>query len=359
MTADAVGGVWSYALTLAAASTAVDVMLAVLGPAPSPAQRAAAADLPNLRLVEGGFRLEWMEAPWADVARAEAWLLDLAARHRPDIVHVNGYAHAAAAWEAPVVIVAHSCVASWWQAVHGEPAPAAWDEFRRRVMAGLRAADAVVAPTRAMLTALEAHYGWRGDGRVIANGCDVGRFAPASKEPFVMAAGRLWDEAKNLATLDRAAASLPWPVYVAGNCRHPERGLVVPRRARALGQLPANSLAAWMERAAIYASPARYEPFGLSILEAASAGCALVLGDIPSLRELWEGAALFAPPTDADAFAGAIAALIADPPRRAALSARARRRARDFPAARMARSYAALYDELLCRAAAPALTTVR
>ncbi len=31
--------------------------------------------------------------------------------------------------------------------------------------------------------------------------------------------------------------------------------------------------------------PARYEPFGLSVLEAALSGCALVLGDIPSLRE--------------------------------------------------------------------------
>ena len=34
--------------------------------------------------------------------------------------------------------------------------------------------------------------------------------------------------------------------------------------------------------------PARYEPFGLSILEAALSGCALVLGDLPSLRELWD-----------------------------------------------------------------------
>ncbi len=40
-----------------------------------------------------------------------------------------------------------------------------------------------------------------------------------------------------------------------------------------------------------------YEPFGLSVLEAALSGCALVLGDIPSLRENWDGAADFAEPT--------------------------------------------------------------
>ena len=39
----------------------------------------------------------------------------------------------------------------------------------------------------------------------------------------------------------------------------------------------------WFARAGIYALPAVYEPFGLSVLEAALSGCALVLGDIPSL----------------------------------------------------------------------------
>jgi glycosyltransferase involved in cell wall biosynthesis len=249
-------------------------------------------------------------------------------------------------------------VLSWWQAVHDEPAPAEWDEYRRRVTAGLHAADAVAAPTQAMLAALRAHYGLRHGGRVIANGCDAARFAPATKEPFVLAAGRLWDKAKNLATLDRAAVRLPWPVYVAGDGRHPDGGVAVPRHAHALGALPAADLATWMARAAIYALPARYEPFGLSVLEAANAGCALVLGDVPSLRELWDGAALFVAPTDAEALAGAIGALIADPKRRHALSLHARRRAQHFSAARMARCYAALYEELTCRAAMPPLATV-
>ncbi|MEB3829625.1 glycosyltransferase [Phormidium sp. CCY1219] len=55
-------------------------------------------------------------------------------------------------------------------------------------------------------------------------------------------------------------------------------------------------LSHWYARAAIYAFPARYEPFGLSVLEAALSGCALVLGDIPRLREMWGDAAVFANP---------------------------------------------------------------
>ena len=51
----------------------------------------------------------------------------------------------------------------------------------------------------------------------------------------------------------------------------------------------------WLRRATIFALPARYEPFGLSALEAGLAGCALVLGDIP-MREVWHDAAMFVPP---------------------------------------------------------------
>jgi glycosyltransferase involved in cell wall biosynthesis len=105
-------------------------------------------------------------------------------------------------------------------------------------------------------------------------------------------------------------------------------------------------MAEWYARASIYALPARYEPFGLSILEAASAGCALVLGDIATLRENWDGAADFVAPDDGDALAGAIQRLIDDPLRRDRQARLARRRARRFPADRMAAAYLTLYREL-------------
>ena len=96
-------------------------------------------------------------------------------------------------------------------------------------------------------------------------------------------------------------------MLVAGDGRHPEGGGAGElENLRHLGRLAPADLASWLGRAAIYALPARYEPFGLSILEAALAGCALVLGDIDSLRELWDGCALFVPPEDDDALAEAL-----------------------------------------------------
>jgi glycosyltransferase involved in cell wall biosynthesis len=354
MTADAVGGVWSYALRLAAglAPHGVRTTLAVLGPSPDAAQRQAALAVPGLTLLHRPFRLEWMDDPWADVERSGEWLAEVEESLSPDVVHLNGYALAARRWRAPVVVVAHSCVLSWWEAVRGEPAPAAWDGYRRAVAAGVHAADVVVAPTRAMLAALERHYGAPRAAAVIANAADAREFAPRAKEPFVLTAGRLWDEAKNVAALDAAAAALPWPVYVAGGTRSPDGGERTLAAARPLGVLNGTALAEWMGRAAVYALPARYEPFGLSALEAALAGCALVLGDIPSLRELWDGAARFVAPGDTDALAAALRRLAADADARDALAARARKRALTLTPERMARGYLAQYERALAGTAA-------
>ena len=68
---------------------------------------------------------------------------------------------------------------------------------------------------------------------------------------------------------------------------HPQGGVAALPLLEALGKLPAAEMKLWFAHAAIYCLPARYEPFGLSVLEAGLSGCALVLGDIPSLREIW------------------------------------------------------------------------
>src|SRR5690349_7829904 len=96
MTADAVGGVWTYALELTAALATydVEVVLATMGPKPDTAKVLAAQAIGNLRLVRSRYRLEWMTDPWDDVRRAGEWLQQLAAREAVSIVHLNGYAHA-------------------------------------------------------------------------------------------------------------------------------------------------------------------------------------------------------------------------------------------------------------------------
>lgn len=351
MTADTVGGVWTYALELARGlgERGVEVALATMGAPINDLQREKAERTPGLRVFESHLKLEWMEEPWRDVEKAGEWLLNLESRICPDLVHLNNFAHGALPWSAPTLMVGHSCVLSWWDAVKREPAPEVWNRYRDEVTAGIAAADLVVAPSVAMLAALADHYGPLRNGRVIPNGRDARLFRPTTKEEVIFSAGRLWDEAKNLDALERAAPHLPWPVFVAGDSHHPDGGEIRPHHTRLLGRLSQRALAAWLGRSSIYALPARYEPFGLSVLEAALAGCALVLGDIPSLREIWRNRAVFVAPDDPEALERALQSLIAEPDRRQSLAAGAHKRALEYTPERMVESYLEAYGQLLAR----------
>ena len=354
MTADAVGGVWTYAMDLATGLGArgVHVTVAVMGPPMRDAQRAEAARR-GIDVIEEPYRLEWMEDPWTDVDRAGPWLMTAAERIGADLVHLNGFCHAALPWKPPTVVVAHSCVRTWWRGVHGDAPPEGWDTYSRRVAEGLRRATAVVAPTRALLDEVQGEYGVMVPCQVIPNGCGAADEQSAGeKEAVVFSAGRLWDEAKNFAAISAAAAHVSWPIYLAGDAEGPTGRFVPSGGVRCLGRLDPASMAEWYGRASIYALPARYEPFGLSVVEAASAGCALVLGDIRTLRENWSGAAVFVPPDNRRALGAAIEMLIHDRPRREELGRLARRRAASFSVSRMCDGYLALYRALTVAAAA-------
>jgi glycosyltransferase involved in cell wall biosynthesis len=361
LVADAVGGVFTHAVELARALAAagVRVVLATEGAELTPDQRRAVDALEGVVHEGRRFRLEWMEDPWDDVAASGRWLLGLEERDRPHVVHLCAYAHGALPFRAPKLVAGHSCVLSWFDAVKGIPAPRAWDRYRAAVRAGIQGADAIAAPSAWMARALLRYYGPMIAPVVVRNGRDPARFVPGPKEDIVFAAGRVWDEGKNVAALVRCAPRLPWPVVIAGERWPPlsPRGAGGEDRGEGgntlfLGHLPEDGLAGWLSRAAIFAHPARYEPFGLAVLEAALSGCALVLGDIPSLRELWDGAAEFAPPDDDEAIVDRVAALAHDAGRRRALAARARARALALTPARMAAGYLALYRAIGRRAAA-------
>jgi glycogen synthase len=348
MTADAVGGVWNYSLTLARsmADAGVSYTVAVLGPAPDEAQTAAVSGIPNLRLHHNPGKLEWNpDDPWAEVDAAGVWLLDLARQYQPDVIHLNGYSHAALDFSAPKIVVAHSCVCSWWRAVHGEPAPAEWNEYRRRAGAGLEGADLVLAPSHTMLRDLEREYGPLHRPRAVAENAAVlientpTENAAGRRIRFILAAGRFHDESKNLALLQQTARHVPWPVFAAGD-GPPCNGVHMT------GRLAHRAILDRMARAEIFCHPALYEPFGLAPLEAALSGCALALSDIPSLRELWTGAALFFNPHDARSAAKALNQLIEDDSLRRQLAASALARAARFNPRRQAENYLCAYNSV-------------
>lgn len=347
MTADAVGGVWQYAIELATAlrPAGYAVELAILGPPAGPAQ-VAAADAAGVALIDTGLPLDWLSTDPAMVETTGQALADLAAARGAQIVQLNQPAFAGAPFGVPVVAVAHSCVASWWDAVEDGPLPPdlAWQTALTR--RGFARADALVCPTAAFAGTVQRLYGLPRRPDVVHNGRTAGT-PTAAVHDFAFTAGRLWDRGKNVATLDRAAARLSVPFKAAGPVAGPHGERIALAHLSPLGRLDDRAVADCLAARPVFVSAARYEPFGLAVLEAGLAGCALVLSDIPTFRELWDGVATFVDPDDDRGFAVAIDMLAGDVALRLARGDQARRRAADYAPAPMAAGMAAIYDRLL------------
>jgi glycosyltransferase involved in cell wall biosynthesis len=344
MTTDTVGGVWTYSRGLASdlAEAGVEITLVTMGPRARSDERER-LQRSGMRLVETDLALEWQDPEGANVADANRVLAGLEARLKPDVVHLNSFREACFGWHAPTVLVAHSCVNSWARACRDttwleEPR---WRRYTERVAAALDEAQAWVCPSRSFHDVISELYRPRSRGTVIWNGIAPGDFV-GRKHDLILAAGRLWDRAKNIEALAAAAHGLAWPVEVAGS------GEASPSASvRWLGHLPHDAMHTRMRHAAIFVSPALYEPFGLSVLEAAAASCALVLSDIPTFRELWDGAAVFVDPTDAGALHRALAGLCADARERTRLQRVAYEHSLTCSQARMTGAYLRLYESLL------------
>lgn len=193
---------------------------------------------------------------------------------------------------------------------------------------------------------------------IIHNGSDLPAHAglnSAGPPLRVLAAGRLWDPAKNLRVLAEAvgAGLAGASVAVAGPLTGPEgEGAAEADRLQAaggitwLGALAPEAMAARLAASRVFVGASRYEPFGLAPLEAAGAGCALLLSDIPVFRELWDGAARFFPPDDPGALRALLHEWATTPHEADGWAARARQRAGHYTAAAMAARYHELYERI-------------
>lgn len=338
LTTDAIGGVWTYSLALAEAlaTAGLRISLAVLGPAePSHIELPAR---PNVTVIKTDLPLDWLVAGTSDLSAITRALRDIAQSLAPDVIHLHAPALAGASpWPAPLVVTAHSCVATWWRAVKAGPVDHHLAWHVEATSTGLRNADMTIAPSRSFLECLQTTYE-APRSVAVRNGLPAPAHIckPQRARTRILAAGRLWDAAKDVPCIDDAAGRSQLIVHVAGSTMGPHGEHIVLRNARHIGNLSRDTLSSTLADTALFISTSIYEPFGLAVLEAALHGAALILSDIPTHRELWSDAALFVPPRRPDLLQRAIEATYADLPLRESLAAAARSRARRYSAARMA-----------------------
>lgn len=365
VTADTVGGVWTYTreLVTGLVRKGVRVTLVSLGEIPSPQQTVWMDGLRGLDFRPTAFRLEWMQEAQEDLAASSEFIAAIIADVKPDLLHLNQFCYGALPVEIPKIVVAHSDVTSWWVAVHNEePRPTATYRFYREMLTnGISGATMVVAPSKWMLEQVGRYYVQPKQSAVVYNGRNPGLFNPhGTKEDLVACVGRLWDGGKQVGLLSQFEHKIP--IFIAGPELHAEEslrkafpGLPQRKSVHFQGTLSEGQLAQLLSRASMYAVTSRYEPFGLAPLEAALSRCALIVNDIPSLREIWGSAALYFRANDALELAGAIEKLNCDRELRLTYANLAYNRARQrFTAERMVDDYISLYESVVPAGAAVA-----
>jgi glycosyltransferase involved in cell wall biosynthesis len=278
-------------------------------------------------------------------------------RARPDIVHThlftaNAYGRVAALLAgAPAVVATEHAT---------DPGKRRWHEAIDRALA--RRSAAVVCVSEAV----RAAYARRGIPaaklRVIPNGVDAEAIARAAEglapAPDLVATASRLDPAKDVPTLVRAIAILrargaAARLAIAGE--GPARAAIEAEIARAglgdavrlLGFRP--DVPRVIAGASVFATASRTEGFGLAAAEAMAVGRPVVASRVEGLAEVVEDGrtGLLVPSGNAEAFALAIGALLADPARARAMGEAGRARVCErFPADRMVREWAALFDAL-------------
>jgi glycogen(starch) synthase len=362
LTTDVVGGVWDFCLALAgelATQHAARVTLLVLGE-PSAAQSKQADDV-HAQLIAEPLRLEWMQHGQVDMLRTRQLIARLVHQLQPDVLHANQFASACAPVDVPVVLTLHSDVLTWRRWTLGSMAtPPEWSDYKALVRQALTRADRVVAVSGFLADETRSIYGCGHEISVIHNGWAAKPVGGGStRGPITLLAGRAWDAAKNVGLAVKAAEGWsPGPVFLAGEQASPDSSecFEAPLPLQALGYLPHAELNAVLQSALVYLSPARYDPFGLLPLQAALNGCALLLSDIPSYRELWDGAAEFFHSNDAGDLRRHWSRLIDAPDLALDLASRSRQRAIErYSAARMADAYLDVYGAVSLRHGAVAV----
>jgi len=305
-------------------------------------QRTEARLTPGLTLIEPGLGLDPRRTDPANLKEAGSRLARLASELGADLVQVEQAGLVGQAlFPCPVVALHFGCPVTRWEAVHGAPVPETFAWRAELIRSGLQAADAVICPSLVHAERVQARFGLPETPAVVS----VGR--GSAQHDYVITAGRLWDEGSNLNILDAAARRIGVPVRAAGPVHGPRGEEVMFDNLHCLGNLGEEEMIRWLSARPVFVSTALYDPIGLSVLMAASAGCALILSDIPDFRELWDDVAVFVDPRDERGFSETIANLVGDDFERAVIGRGARERAALHSPQAMAAQMAAIYRSLL------------
>ena len=284
-------------------------------------------------LTEGKATLITSDAAPYRLVEQSAFLLTLL-RARLDLVHFPHY-NLPVAYPRRFVVTIHDLFSFRFPEIHSGAVPRLTNQAL--IANAVRRADAIIAPSRATAEDISGRFP-SATKRVSAIGeAADGRFSnvrnPTAEAawlryfgitpPYFLSLGQ-WKSYKNLPLLIEAFSRFTTrrpgvQLVIAGHDpRHPE----VPAATSALppgsvvmpGHLPEDAVPDLYRAAAAVIIPSLAEGFGLPVLEAMACGVVVVSSDIPALKEIADGIAIFCDPSSPESFAAGMMAALELPP---------------------------------------------
>jgi len=347
---DVPGGVQGQSLGLAGALARRGHEVALLAPGAAGARGGAfpVVDLGATRAVPANGSVAPLALGLSVLSRTRGAL----GRFRPDVVHL----------EEPFVplvgLAGLSVGAPLVGTFHRAGAGRGYRSLRPLLARLAARLDGRVAVSLAAAATLEAVTG-RAPDEVLHNAVDPERFsappaAPTGGARRIAFVGR-HEQRKGLEVLLRAFTGLegddlellvvsdgPERARLERDCADP--------RVRWLGRIDDDALAALLGGAQLFAAPSLGgESFGVVLLEAMAAGCAVVASDLPGYREAGGESACYVAPGDPEALRQGLARLLAEPELVRRLGAAGRARAAEHSFSALAAAYESCYERALGR----------
>ena len=231
---------------------------------------------------------------------------------------------------------------------HADPSPFVRGAYRRAAFPARRLLDRYEVVTAVSPVAASA-IGGLAPARLIPNAVDVAAYRPEPGDPSQVAfVGR--DEPRK--GLDVLVAA--WPQVMA---RVPGAHLTVNVKRPDLdgvsfvGRLGDDEKRRLLERASVFCAPnLGGESFGIILVEAMAAGCAVVASGLPAFAHVLGAAGVLVKPGDVDGLADAIASLLLDGARRRRLQEAAIASSGRFAIEVVGPAYVSAYEDAVAAA---------
>ncbi len=243
--------------------------------------------------------------------------------------------------------------------IHGSDVPGYNpDRFKRghRVLAPLwywlvHHTDTIVSPSRYLADLLHRADPARVD--IIPHGFTPHPYTARPRERCILAASRLFHR-KGMHLLINALAQLDrtgWRVIIAGDGPELEHLKAQAQQQQVPVEFPGflgrDQLQALYESSMIFVFPSMRENFPVVLLEALSAGCAVITTNVSGMPEVLGDAGMQVPPNDVAALRDALHRLMTDDSLRERLQAQSSERIKQFAWERIREQYVAAYTLLV------------